>query len=377
MSEPRSHECCNGTLGSALRAFQRLLVQPWRTASGRLAVLLLAGCLLEVTEGRASEPIYYGYPFHRPRIAACEQLFQRGQYPEWVDCMVGQLPPVDPARRAEFGEFYDPRQWKNCQLKVGPGRRGCERFILRRRPEPEYWPSGVDPSRLKWPEPPSQAVYRRGMSAKEYFDALCKAEAGDFITRKVTGTEGVYMIRPRIRPTDDELKDRYVLSDPHGAVAGEFITDSAHMLVHPRRFRFVERPNVTYKSFLPTSFPLVAPYLRVTGEGLNDLGYANLSERADTAIQARYGFTWRGIQRANDRALGIAGGELAIVDFQTMEIIALRRGFIRSGKAGNVWWYGGHLCPVSGQAAVFSEFRFVTDVLRSGTGEQQGATLGR
>ena len=54
---------------------------------------------------------------------------------------------------------------------------------------------------------------------------------------------------------------------------------------------------------------------------------------------ARYGFTWRGITRLNDREMGIAGGELIVLDLETSEVLGFRRIF----KATTIstlgaWW---------------------------------------
>lgn len=41
----------------------------------------------------------------------------------------------------------------------------------------------------------------------------------------------------------------------------------------------------------------------------------------------RYGITWRGIKRPNDREMGIAGGELIVLDLETHEVLGVRRGY--------------------------------------------------
>jgi hypothetical protein len=47
--------------------------------------------------------------------------------------------------------------------------------------------------------------------------------------------------------------------------------------------------------------------------------------------KSRYSYTWRGIPRPHDREFGIAGGELILLDLETNEVLAVRRGYIRSG----------------------------------------------
>ncbi len=59
----------------------------------------------------------------------------------------------------------------------------------------------------------------------------------------------------------------------------------------------------------------------------NGSGEKNKRLEFDTAPRARYGFTWRGIKRPHDRELGIGGGELIVLDLQTNEVMAVRRGY--------------------------------------------------
>jgi len=53
----------------------------------------------------------------------------------------------------------------------------------------------------------------------------------------------------------------------------------------------------------------------------------------DTKSRARYGFTWRGVKRPHDREMGIAGGELIVLDLQTKEVMGVRRGYNAFGIA--------------------------------------------
>ena len=71
-----------------------------------------------------------------------------------------------------------------------------------------------------------------------------------------------------------------------------------------------------------------------------------------STLKSRYGYTWRGIKRPHDRELGIAGSELIIFDLQSNEILAVRRGFVRSGGVRNnltgVGWLTAPSCPNRG-----------------------------
>jgi hypothetical protein len=77
---------------------------------------------------------------------------------------------------------------------------------------------------------------------------------------------------------------------------------------------------------------------------------------------ARYGFTWRGIVRPNDRELGISGAELLIVDTKTAEVLGVRRVFrvTAIGKTG-AWWLTAGNC--SNELAGLPT-RFIYNVLK-------------
>src|SRR6185503_18165593 len=115
--------------------------------------------------------------------------------------LIEALPPLDKNRRELFGEQYDPSKYVACRTR--PGNRtnsACDVYILRRREWPEYWPEGA--KKVKWPEPPKESVYRKGMNSREYWEALCKAEAGEFVYKTVKDVEGFLLVRPRAAETD-------------------------------------------------------------------------------------------------------------------------------------------------------------------------------
>ena len=104
-----------------------------------------------------------------------------------------------------------------------------------------------------------------------------------------------------------------------------------------------------------------AKYLRYTKPNTQNLVFENgqylyprdhwppMREERVKDLKSRYGFTWRGITRAHDRELGIAGSEFIILDLQANEVLAVRRGYLRTVNTretgGEVWWLGGHSCP--------------------------------
>ncbi len=192
------------------------------------------------------------------------------------------------------------------------------------------------------------------MTPEQYFDHLCKTEAGEFIYKTVDNVEGLYMMRPRKEATDYELENLYALEDPYGQENYE-ATEPGAAFVHPSRYQYVEMP-ITGKNepfwrknvhpsrhVSPPPDAKVERYFGYDGHKLNSM------QRDFTSVrQSRYGFTWRGIQRPHDREMGIAGGELIVLDLQTNEVLGVRRGYVRSGGMKNltgIWWMTGRTCP--------------------------------
>jgi hypothetical protein len=155
-----------------------------------------------------------------------------------------RLPPGTPPEKNDwYGEYYNEREYAECFKSMRtPYQLDCEFKRLTRVEEPEYWPYPNVP-KPNWPEAPNPPVYRWGMSSKAYFEALCKAEAGEFIYRTVDNVEGFYQIRPRKQASWNALQDRYVMEDPYGHTNWE-ADDAVSIFVRPKFgvYRFFESP---------------------------------------------------------------------------------------------------------------------------------------
>jgi len=209
---------------------------------------------------------------------------------------------------------------------------------------------------IKIPNPvPEDSGYRPGMTPEEYFAHLCKTEAGEFIYKTIENVEGIYMMRPRKGATDYELEHLYALEDPYGHENWE-ATEPAGIFVHPERYRFLEMPITESREpawrmdYVHPSLMAVPPLsARVQRYfGYDGHSQKSLQKEYDVNRKSRYGYTWRGIKRTQDRELGIAGGELLVLDLETREVLAVKRGYVRSGTVKNnltgIWWLGGQVC---------------------------------
>lgn len=269
---------------------------------------------------------------------------------------------------------------QSCESrKLAPGE-VCGEVAKLKPADPLATEEGRFAHSIKIPNPvPEDSGYKPGMTSQDYFEHLCKTEAGEFIYKTVENVEGIYMMRPRKAATDWDLEHLYALEDPYGHTNGE-TNDFEFLFVEPNRYQFVEMPLMRErkpswgKQFLDPSYAQVpdvtAKYMRYTGH--DSKSPKTMVKRYASALNSRYGFTWRGISRPHDRELGIAGGELIVLNLETREVLGFRRGYAWSGKVKNstgIWWLTAQACPAYGYRGGRNKdfdfsFWFVGKVLR-------------
>ena len=222
-------------------------------------------------------------------------------------------------------------------------------------PVPVEWvstPEGKFAHSIKIPNPvPKDSGYRWTMSAKAYFEHLCKQEAGEFIFKTVKNVEGFYFARSPARPTDDDLKDRRKLEAPEiertFQLRRAIPTERAKIFINPpwANFLFVEEPS----SIVGANNPYVRLLdYRQKDRPINDLPM-NVESVAE--LKSRYGMTWRGIKRVKDREHAIAGSEWIVFDLTSREVLAVFRDYALTGNTSNtpegIWWLNAVSCPNS------------------------------
>lgn len=227
---------------------------------------------------------------------------------------------------------------------------------------------------IKIPNPvPEDSGYRPGMTSQEYFDHLCKTEAGDFIFRSVDNVKGIFQMRPHPEPTDEERHHLYALEDPNLANDNELNLTPFHF-VNPSLYKFFESPirdgpkPSWEKQYWDASFftqpSADSKHERYSG---HDGGAMTSMRREYVAeLKSQYGYTWRGITRPHDRELGIAGGEIIVMDLKTKEVLAVRRRYIKADTpnfpgAGIIW---GRRCRTDQRAESFNKVGIVTSTLK-------------
>lgn len=224
---------------------------------------------------------------------------------------------------------------------------------------------------IKIPNPvPKDSGYKPGVTSAQYFEHLCKTEAGEFIYKTVENVEGLYLMRSREKVNDYKLQHLYALEDPYAY--SDIETDAPQKLfINPPwwRYKFFE----IRKARPASSDRADTHYLRYFGY-VQDKSPMNIEQTS--TLKSRYGYTWRGIERPHDREFGIVGGELIIMDLHSNEVLAVRRGFIRSGDVHNltgVWWLGGHVCPKYKHANAYT-YEFLSKVLKPPSEVSEGGS---
>lgn len=260
-------------------------------------------------------------------------------YRECVQIVASRLPKLDESRRHHFGERYSPKEYLTCRLGTSHGNTRCDVHALRRIVNPTYWPMPNVPMPA-FPAAPKDDVYREWMRSDEYFAALCKAEAGEFIYKVAADVSSVYLIRPRALELDIAMQDRFVVEDPYGYDEWQARNPYSGFL-SGAKYEFVEVPDSAGDPSVPVK---VRRYFRSSDPKSSEASYDTLD-----APTSNFGILWRGISRPTDRHHRIAGGELLVIDLRNGELIAVKRGFAIGGPVKRsptrTYWPSSKLCP--------------------------------
>jgi hypothetical protein len=178
----------------------------------------------------------------------------------------------------------------------------------------------------------------------------------------------------RKRLQTDELEHLYAVEDPYGHSVG--VRDhSEEYFVQPAigKYQFLEIPlpersqaseeRMYLRFYRDKNAHAGKDYQTAINGKFVRVPYV-VGKVTVPSSQSRYGYTWRGVGRPHDRSLGIAGGELIILDLRTNEVLAVRRGFVRSGYMRNmtgVWWLTAQKCS---KESLKTDVQFINQVLR-------------
>ena len=252
----------------------------FRTFAGA-ALLILTGC--------AGPGLFAGEPMGKQLERALEEIKK--------DCIARGAPPFG----ADSGGTKDS---------------SCLMFTLKPW-EPGDTPESAFAHSIKLPPPHDKPkdVYKAGMSSEEYFKALCEAEAGEWVFRRVEGVKGLRQERPKFVFPQGSAGIVYYTVEK-----GYYMdTDIAGYLVAPRNapYEFLDLRNFNNTPRVGDS-----EYVRfIRGAGPKGLVGTKPTE------ESNYAFIWRGIRRLNDRLHAIEGDELIVYQIKPFEVLGFRRMF--------------------------------------------------
>jgi hypothetical protein len=264
---------------------------------------------------------------------------------------------------------------KNCESRKLEPREVCGEVAKLKPADPLATEEGRFAHSIKIPNPvPEDSGYKPGMTPEQYFDHLCKAEAGEFIYQAVDNVIGLVQLRLRDNPTEIQLEHLYALEDPYGHSVG--VRDHPEeYFVQPAigKYQFLETPlspsfktdnSITYRRYYRDEKAHTGRDFQTAIKGQFVRVPYIVAEKYVSSLQGRYGYTWRGISRPHDREFGIAGGEIIILDLRTNEVLAVRRGYVRSGYTRNmtsVWWLTAQKCS---KESLKTDAEFINHVLK-------------
>jgi hypothetical protein len=173
---------------------------------------------------------------------------------------------------------------------------------------------------------------QRYEKAKALFDERCKT-AGEKIYRTVEGVEGLLLMKAR--PKEINFSDQYSLSDPYGADCwgDSCITDL--LKVSQGNEKNLSLAQQQQDGFTWIDANIDAKTTRHTGVIRMDQPHRISLQQIQATANARYGLTWDDISTKQDRDFWIAGGQLRIIDLETNQVIAERRGYMMDSAQGN------------------------------------------
>lgn len=226
--------------------------------------------------------------------------------------------------------------------------------------------------------------------AYAHFTKRCNENAGETINRVVENVEGIFIAKPRLKPSAEDMRDQYWMGDPYGhseheaiSPAGTYLHDrgaktvSSKDLTPIRGFAFVETVNPDSSSGSPYLRYTLKPRSIADATASRRSAVEPIPEPVDT-LQSRFAITWEDISTVEDRKYWVAGGTLTVFDIQTAEVLGRRVGYVIDPQLGQItqgraiWLHVNHIpgvfCP-SFESHFYKNKEFVAKVLRPPRGE--------
>lgn len=204
---------------------------------------------------------------------------------------------------------------------------------------------------------------------EQYFKHKCETEAGEFIYKTVDNVESVFQMRLR-DPRDyfDRLRAGDIPEDPWGHTNIDARSPWTAFVANYRFFETTKKlPDLgdnwkrrVFASAPPRTQSRYWRY-RLGEQDGNEYFYRRPGEsigrplviETTEKLESRFGYTWLEVRDKYDRHFGVWGGEMRVVDLQTDEVLAVKRGFFDARYK---------ICPK--KKGVLFTYDFVSKVLK-------------
>ena len=277
------------------------------------SLLLLAGC--------AGSGLFAGEPSGKQLERALKQIEEQ--------CRAAGAPPFGPNRPGHFET-------------------ACLMFTLKSW-EPGDTPESAFAHSIKLPPPHDKPkeVYKPGMSSEEYFNALCNAEAGEWILRTVEGVRGIRQERP----------NRLAHPGESGIV----------FYARERVLAPIYEPKEIFEERTRNVWQYIERRIRASDQKkkLGDYEYfdaANREGRIVATPSSNYAYMSRGIRRVFDRENAIDGMEFIVYQVDPFELVGIQRVFFRYYLTSRT--KDPRMPEALGCPKAFNSYEFLRDVLR-------------
>jgi hypothetical protein len=159
------------------------------------------------------------------------------------------------------------------------------------------------------------------------------------------------------------LQHLYAVEDPYHYQEWE-VREPEKFFIRPSAYSYFEATSEKFNKGEGKKEEQYRHYSGKTPDILRDMMADIVAEPAGD-LRSRYGYTWRGITHFMGLDLGIAGGELIVLDLHTNNVLAVHRGFVRAvlddRVPGGFRW--AHICPKDKTRLLFT-YEFISRVLK-------------
>jgi hypothetical protein len=189
-------------------------------------------------------------------------------------------------------------------------------------------------------------------AAWAHFQKQCKENAKETILQVIHDVEGIFLAKPRTRPTEKELRDQFWMGDPYGysnyealypiatylfSRSGRTISDLRFSPIAGFKFVEVEVSEASRSKYQSRfkRYELASISVRNLATGQLEKRTEPLSKPVDE-LRSKYGVTWEDISSAEDRRFWVAGGRLQVYEIHTRRVIGERIGYVIESRFGDL-----------------------------------------